>query len=89
MIDHVQDSVWYSLIEISTLHFNRIGRYHNKRAERKSVYICISCRHLAHYLVEHGVIKSWQGGFRRLTNIETNAIAAFKLHHNCFHTDPN
>lgn len=85
----VSDDVWLTLIAVSLRHYRKIGKFKNRRYERNCVYICRACLHLAMQLTDRGLIERWQGGYRRLSAIERDAIARFRQVHKAYHTDPD
>lgn len=88
MQEELNDKAWDGLIRISLKHQNRLGKFHSIRYDRQVVYTAANLRELAVILVNSGVIQRWQGGSRRLQEIERSVMLNFRAIHGKYHNDP-
>ncbi|ALO46179.1 hypothetical protein [Pseudohongiella spirulinae] len=83
----ISDQVWNSMICMALKYQTKIGRFNNRRYERKFVYLVINLCQGASILVETGAIHSWAAGFRRLHAIQEEVISQFNRIYGKTHLD--
>jgi hypothetical protein len=85
--NEASDQVWNTMIHMALKYQAKIGRFNNRRYERKFVYLVINLCQGATILVETGAIHAWPAGSRRLHAIQEEVISHYSKLHGKTHLD--